>query len=583
MNRNILSVFCSILFIVCVSSLKSFSQLPYSTVQYTVRTQPGIDFDNQPNYCGRAQQLSLNIYKPIGDGNTERPVIIFIHGGAFTSTSDENDGDMVAMARQFASRGYVAASIHYREGIHLYNYPQGSPSLTATGFAAATFGLFSRSDVDRLFASDSMEVLRAGFRAQQDLKSAMRFMKARTATDSSSSCKFFIAGHSAGAIAVLGAAFLDDIAEKPAAVGALPNAVNPLWSNTFFQFFGPGGQDDLMYRNQNPSPFNFNAASCYVRADLGEIDGSGNANGQNLQILGIGSMAGAIQDTNILAGSNKPAIYMYHMPNDVVVPYNAGKPFGIAATFISPAPNERWPTVYGTNIIQNKLQSISYPTAYKVDTYDNGGDDFTSHSILPSTGVVSDSMARFFARVMDTSTRCVIVLPISLVFTGEKDGAAVALSWKVSSLTAPYSIVLERSADGINFSSIYSEVANTRRTYSYRDLAPLQMGYYRLKEISIDGKITYSNIIPIKLSTVFASTIFPNPAKTLFNVTLAKGNTGATASILLLTMNGEVIERKNSVAEGSTVYFNVANLAKGMYLCKIIHTGNVETLQVVVQ
>ncbi len=583
MNRNILGIVCAALLLGCLYPQLSIAQLHYSTIQYSVRTQPGINFDTQPNYCGRSQQLNLNIYKPIGDGNLQRPVIIFIHGGAFTSTTNENDGDMVAMARQFASRGYVAVSMHYREGIHLFNYSTGNPSLTGTGVFAATFGLFSRSDIDRLYASDSAEILRAGYRAQQDLKSAIRFMKGRAIADSSAPCKFFIAGHSAGAITVLAAAFLDEVAEKPTAAGTLSDAENPLWTNTFLQLFGPAGQDDAMYRNQNPTPFNFNAASCYVRTDLGDIHGAGNLNGENVSVIGIGSMAGAIQDTNFLAGTAKPAVFLYHIPNDVVVPYNSGRPFGIAATFMSPSPNEKWPTVYGTTFIQQKLQNILYPSPVQLQTFDNGGDDLTSHSILPSTGVVSDSMARFFARVLDTSTACNVVLPLSLQFAGGQSGNAVVLKWIVSQVSGKYDMILERSADGVNFIPISSSIVATAKTYKHTDVLPLPVGYYRLKQISVDGRITYSKTIVIKLGTVYASTIFPNPAHTHFSVALAADANNAAVTIELQTLSGQVIERKTGLLAGSTILINVGSFASGIYVCKILYRDYVETKQVLVQ
>ncbi len=575
-------IFCIVFLSTCAVNIVT-AQLPYSTVQYAVNSYTGIDFDTQPNYCGRAQTLRLNIYKPVGDLNPDRPVIIFIHGGAFTSISNENDADMVAMARQFASRGYVAASIHYREGIHLFNYPQGNPSLTGTGLTASILGLFSRSDVDRLFASDSSEVIRAGYRAQQDLKSAIRFMKARCATDSSSTCKFFVAGHSAGAITVLGAVFLDNISEKPADAGPIVTVTNPSWTSNFLQLYGPGGQDNAMYRNQNPIPFDYNAASCYLRPDLGSIDGVGNDNGQSLQVLGIGSMAGAVQDTNMLIGVNKPAIYMYQMPNDVVVPYNSGKPFGIAATFIAPAPNQRWPSVYGTNFIKNKLQSIAYPTAFKVDTYDNGGDDLSSHSILPSTGVVSDSMARFFARVMDTSTRCLpIVLPVSIQFTAAKENDLAALSWNIYNTGDLSYTVLERSYDGLSFQGIHTSTSVSTGWHYYRDAPAATLAYYRLKQVDAGGRFTYSSTILLKFEVTVKSNIYPNPVQDMAILSTAQHNGEKYVQVQIIGIAGNIVKQIRQVNAGSSFTINMRDLPAGNYFIKIIHSGSVELLQVIV-
>ncbi|MFT4600330.1 MAG: para-nitrobenzyl esterase [Arenicella sp.] len=63
-------------------------------------TQGGVD-----------QKLIMDIYMPKGDLNTERPLIIFAHGGYFIF------GDKASFAEEcefFAKSGYVAVSINYR-------------------------------------------------------------------------------------------------------------------------------------------------------------------------------------------------------------------------------------------------------------------------------------------------------------------------------------------------------------------------------------------------------------------------------------------------------------------------------------
>ena len=55
--------------------------------------------------------LDMDIYEPEGDTETQRPVIIFIHAGAFFSGHNELD-DVVALSIAAAKRGYVAVSIN---------------------------------------------------------------------------------------------------------------------------------------------------------------------------------------------------------------------------------------------------------------------------------------------------------------------------------------------------------------------------------------------------------------------------------------------------------------------------------------
>ena len=59
------------------------------------------------------ENLDLDIYLPQGDSETERPMVIFVHGGGF-SGGTRNGQMIVDFCTQVASRGYVVASISYR-------------------------------------------------------------------------------------------------------------------------------------------------------------------------------------------------------------------------------------------------------------------------------------------------------------------------------------------------------------------------------------------------------------------------------------------------------------------------------------
>jgi len=68
--------------------------------------------------------LDMDIYEPEGDTLTSRPVIIFIHTGAFFSGHNELD-DVVALSIASAKRGYVAVSINYRLGLNILSSYSG--------------------------------------------------------------------------------------------------------------------------------------------------------------------------------------------------------------------------------------------------------------------------------------------------------------------------------------------------------------------------------------------------------------------------------------------------------------------------
>lgn len=57
--------------------------------------------------------LKLDVYQPIGDIETSRPLLIMAHGGTFVAGTRTNPS-MVSLGNAFAKRGYVVASISYR-------------------------------------------------------------------------------------------------------------------------------------------------------------------------------------------------------------------------------------------------------------------------------------------------------------------------------------------------------------------------------------------------------------------------------------------------------------------------------------
>ena len=59
------------------------------------------------------QTLRMDIYTPVGDTETDRPVFVLAFGGGFTEGS-RRDPLIVSVAQSLARRGYVTASIDYR-------------------------------------------------------------------------------------------------------------------------------------------------------------------------------------------------------------------------------------------------------------------------------------------------------------------------------------------------------------------------------------------------------------------------------------------------------------------------------------
>ena len=147
----------------------------------------GFKLANEQTYGAVQTTLRMDIYQPQGDTLSRRPVIIFCFGGGFVDGS-RTAADMVALARSFAQRGFVTASIDYRLGMNL---------------------------------TDPEKAKRAVYRALQDGRSAVRFFRNNARTYRVDPNQVFISGHSAGAFIACNNAYVDRESERPASTFAV--------------------------------------------------------------------------------------------------------------------------------------------------------------------------------------------------------------------------------------------------------------------------------------------------------------------------------------------------------------------------
>lgn len=172
------------------------------------------------NWQGQSENLSLNVYYPRLSVDTLplRPAIIMIHGGGFVN-GDKTDLNFEC--REFAKRGFVAATINYRLG--------------------------------RNCNQDSLSYDLAVYRAMQDGHAAFRYAVSKAGNLRIDTSWLFIAGSSAGAGTSLGLVYLSQSewnAFRPLVVQALGSLItsgNTL-TNTFtlkgvFNNWGAIGKD----------------------------------------------------------------------------------------------------------------------------------------------------------------------------------------------------------------------------------------------------------------------------------------------------------------------------------------------------
>lgn len=165
-------------------------------------------------------------------------------------------------------------------------------------------------------------------------------------------------------------------------------------------------------------------------------------------------------------------------------------------------------------------------------------------------------------------------LPVSIeYFRGSKLNTGNLLDWKVNCTSSPTAtMILERSSDGRNFSSINSITASSLRClqpFNYTDASPVSgINYYRIRVTDADGNSKFSNIIPIlnRDRGFDIVSMMPNPvaAKAVLNIaSAAKGN----MQIVITDASGRRMDNRSVilVAGSNQVTLDLSGLAAGTY------------------
>jgi len=314
--------------------------------QYEFRVQSDLPYGVATNYLGSEDTLLLDIYTPSNNVDTERPLMVLVHGGTWLGGCKDDPSGIVPMILQFVKRGYVVASINYRLGWHKAEFVSGN----VAGYGISPWPIQYRA----FYALDSMEIKRAMYRGQQDTKGAIRFMKGRAEQDSVCVEKVFLGGESAGGFVALATAFLDRDEEKPSACNALPEAPVP------YSLFLNATALNCVFDSVTVT------ASMRERPDLGPVEGFLNMNGQDATVKGVVNFYGGVpQEAFSLdwwQGVDTPAVYLYHQTADAVVPFNKGKPYGVLSTYcnLGAAPwHYQFPITYGSGGIKTAFDQMA--------------------------------------------------------------------------------------------------------------------------------------------------------------------------------------------------------------------------------
>ncbi|MBL7802501.1 MAG: T9SS type A sorting domain-containing protein [Saprospiraceae bacterium] len=256
------------------------------------------------------QPLVMDIYQPVGDTETSRPVVLLFHTGNFLPFFNPSnptqggfngacggttvDSSLVELAHRLCSMGYVVASVDYRLG----------------------WNPLAPTDVDRRYG-----LINAAYRGVQDARTAIRYFRKTVAEGGNpwgiDPEKIVIWGQGTGGYITLNTTTLDNYLKIPTASGGkfvwdhdqnpgtppIPMVIEQVNGDIYGTSVGqvpnaaaPGGLDTLCYPNHVGYSSDF--------------------------ALSV-NMAGAVGDSTWISPGQPPMI-SFHVPTDNFAPYNEG-------------------------------------------------------------------------------------------------------------------------------------------------------------------------------------------------------------------------------------------------------------------
>jgi hypothetical protein len=182
-----------------------------------------------------------------------------------------------------------------------------------------------------------------------------------------------------------------------------------------------------------------------------------------------------------------------------------------------------------------------------------------------------------------------LMLPVTnMQFSAQQTGTGVTINWSTAQENNTDKFVIEKSSDGKNWDAVNVVKAaghsNSVKHYSTMDNNPYQpQTYYRVLQVDIDGKFSYSPIELVKTAVTGNRELsgYPNPFKTAVKLELNSADEKMT-TVRITDINGRIVKTTawlvkkghNSInvpdvsTLNSGVYFAIVNGNDGTILAK---------------
>lgn len=165
-------------------------------------------------------------------------------------------------------------------------------------------------------------------------------------------------------------------------------------------------------------------------------------------------------------------------------------------------------------------------------------------------------------------------LPVRLLsFSGSTSGDKIVLTWKTSAEINSKKFVIERSANGTQFTDIGTVAASGNsdlvKTYTFEDRNSLPVGYYRLRMVDADERSELSKIIKLELGSSGQPFLQLYPTRVTSTVNLSVHSTQPERiSLQVFDVNGRLVkkEQRDIVKGVNLISIPVTGLTQGVYV-----------------
>lgn len=216
------------------------------------------------------------------------------------------------------------------------------------------------------------------------------------------------------------------------------------------------------------------------------------------------------------------------------------------------------PNAVNTSISQGSATDNTY------SALDNGYTGFVN----VHASAASARMAQEFDQVQLSFTSA--VLPVTLQnFNAKNEGSSVRLSWEAFEETAVRNYEIQKSVNGIHFSTIGSVNAERKRKYSFTDDHPANgNSFYRLRITDIDGSSRLSYVVGVRSRADIHIMMFPNPVSNIAILQHPKADAGGR--VCVFSAAGLLVRQLIVPENAMSSRLDLSGLATGLYYAVFI-------------